>query len=140
MNSSDHDHESLLSDLFEGPNVEAVVATIRREKVAAQRRHRFAAGAAITLFVVCACLFSLIKRPSEVQPIAHFLPAQEAAPAQSAATSEPSAFPMEHINDEQLIALLEGTPVALVHLPSGEQRLLLMEDRGQGEAASIISL
>lgn len=137
MNPSDHHHDPLLGDLFDGPDVETVMAAIRREKAAAQRRRRFAAGAAITAFAVTALSFSLRERSSEMQSIAHVLAPEPAAPAR---LEEADAFPEGRMSDEQLIALLEGHPVALVQLPSGKQQLLLVEDHGDGESASIISL
>ena len=140
MKSPDHDHESLLSDLFQGPDVEAVVETIRREKIAATKRRRMAAGATMFVVAAAACCFSLLDKPTDLRPVAHVAGEENKAQSVAVETTSTAEFPMERINDEQLIALLEGHPVALVHLPSGKQQLLLVEEQQQGEGASIISL
>jgi len=40
--------------------------------------------------------------------------------------SKPAALEIRQVNDEQLLALLEDTPAALVSLPDGTSRLLLI--------------
>ena len=140
MKSSDPNHEALLSDLYDGPAVEAVLGKIRQEKAAMQRRRRGAAGATIAVFAVAACFFSLREPSRETQRTAHLSPASGEVSPQTAAPATPAPFQVERINDEQLIELLEGNPVALVHLPSGEQRLLLMGKQQSEADSSIISL
>ena len=140
MRSTDHDHDSLLSDLFEGPDVDAVVKTIRREKAAAKTRRRMAVGGTITALAVVACFFSLAGKPGEIRTVLQASTAREDAAAEVTETPSLPELPAGPINDEQLMALLKGHPAALVHLPSGKQQLLLVDDPHQGEDVSIISL
>ena len=87
MKPSNHDHDSLLSDLFDGPDVESVLATIRKGKAAATKRRRIAAGAAIAAIAASACVFSLIESRGGASRIARHPTVEKQAPTDSAETT-----------------------------------------------------
>ena len=80
-----------------------------------QRRRRLRGGAAL-LAIITVALVSLRwnNQPPAVTPVAQ-------------APVEPVPIEIYHINDEQLFALLEGTPAALMKLPSGDSTLLVIK-------------
>jgi hypothetical protein len=122
----DPEREELLNDLLTdssspGPSLDAVLELARAER---RRRGqlRLAAGVAGMLALMGA-LFVSLSQPHAV------------APATQAALSVPPAktFMIKKVNDEELLALLADQPVALVKLPSGERRLLMVVHDDGGE-------
>lgn len=51
----------------------------------------------------------------------------QAAVAPVFQTNVKPAFMIHHVNDEQLFALLEGMPAALMEMPNGNSTLFLIE-------------
>lgn len=115
------DHEELLHELLDesparGPSADVVLNLVRVEK--SRRRQRRTLAGAIATFAVLAPSAALWLTS---EPASQF--AQQAAPAPPA---EP--FAVKRVNDEEFLKLLaqQDQPVALVKLPNGERRLLMV--------------
>ena len=115
------DHDELLHELLDesparGPSADAVLNLVRAEKL---RRHRHralvTAVAVIAVLGVSAVLLLNHSQPEQV--------AQHVAPAPPA---EP--FAVKRVTDEEFLELLaqQDQPVALMKLPNGERRLLMV--------------
>lgn len=115
------DHEELLHELLDesparGPSADAVLNLVRAEK--SRRRQRRALASAVAGFVVvglsAALLLNNDQPPQLVQRVA------------SAPPAEP--FPVKRVTDEEFLELLgqQDQAVALVKLPNGERRLLMV--------------
>lgn len=125
------DHEKLLHELLDesparGPSADAVLNLVRAEK-ARRRQHRPLDGTIATLavLVLSAALWLTSEPASQL--------AQQAALAPPA---EP--FAVKRVNDEEFLNLLaqQDQPVALVKLPNGERRLLMVVH--QADAATSV--
>lgn len=80
-----------------------------------QRRRRLRGGAAVLAIITVALVSQRWNnQPPAVAPVAQ-------------APVEPAPIVIHRVNDEQLFALLEGTPIALMELPNGDRRLLVIE-------------
>ncbi len=95
-----------------GPTSGEIVSMLRRERQRRRRRH----ASAGLLVVVALTAGALLWNP---QPVA-VAPVVQAPPAR-----EPIVI--HRVNDEELFALLKGTPVALMHRPDGGRTLLIIE-------------
>lgn len=99
------------------PTLDLVLALARaeRHRRARQRATAFATGAAF----IIAALWCM--RPATPQPAA-----TEVAATTSTAPPSPPTTSIQHVSDQELLDLLGTTPAALVHLPDGRQRLMLL--------------
>ena len=91
-----------------GPTSAELLNLVRREGLRRRSRTAWVAAMALILTVV------LWK---------HAMPTKTAL-AQT--TSKPARLAIRQVNDEQLFTLLEDTPAALVSLPDGTNRLLIL--------------
>jgi len=117
----DPDHAELLHELLDesaasGPSANAVLNLVRAEK-ARRRQRRTLAGAVAGLAVLGLSAVLLLTNDPAPQL------AQQIA---TAPTAEP--FAVKRVDDEEFLKLLaqQDQPVALVKLPNGERRLLMV--------------
>lgn len=115
------DREELLHELLDessarGPSTDAVLSLVRAEK--ARRRLRRTLAGAVAGFAVLGLGAALLHTSGPAPQLA-----QQAVPAPPA---EP--FAVKRVNDEEFLKLLaqQDQPVALVKLPNGERRLLMV--------------
>ena len=95
-----------------GPSSADVLNMLRHERQRRRRRHSSAALLAIIVVAAGAVVWN--HQPPAVAPVAQ-------APA------KPAPGVIHRVNDEELFALLEGMPAALMKLPNGDSRLLVIE-------------
>ena len=95
-----------------GPSSAAVLNMLRHERQRRRRRHSSAALLAIIVVAAGAVVWN--HQPPAVAPVAQ-------------APVKPAPTVINRVNDEQLFALLEGMPAALMKLPNGDSRLLVIE-------------
>ena len=118
MNPDPEQLRALLDDVLPpsgehcGPTSGEIVSMLRRER----RHRRRLRASALLLAVVALTAGALLWNP---QPVA-VAPVVQAPPAR-----EPIVI--HRVNDEELFALLKGTPVALMHRPDGGRTLLIIE-------------
>jgi len=118
MNRQQNKLRALLDDVLPvsaedcGPSSGDVLDLLRGER---QRRRRLHVGAA-ALTIVGALLIAL---PRHQEPRVPAL--MELAPA------SPTSVVIRNVNDEQLFALLDGTPTALMESPNGHRTLFIIE-------------
>ena len=100
-----------------GPSRAQVLGMLHRERA---RRRRWRTGAALMAVSTLLLLPWLWKNHhSASTPLVKMAQTvSKAAPAR--------AITIEHVNDEQLLALLHGTPAALVEWPNGDRTLLVV--------------
>lgn len=118
MNTDPNKLRALLDDVLPassdccGPSKADVLNMLRSER---QRRSRLRTGAALLAIIVVA-LVSLRwnNQPPAVAPVAQ-------------TPVEPAPIVIHRVNDEQLFALLEGMPAALMKMPNGDSTLLVIE-------------
>ena len=115
------DHEELLHELLDesparGPSADAVLHLVRAEK-SRRRRNRTLAGAVAGLAVLGLGTALLLTSKPAPQLAQHVSPTPPAEP-----------FPVKRVTDEEFLELLaqQDQPVALVKLPNGERRLLMV--------------
>lgn len=101
-----------------GPARGAVLTLVRGERARRARRRRFglAAAASLVLFA-SAGLWLRPSAPPAVSPPPISVAHQPPVP--------PPAAGIRHVNDQQLLDLLQGTPAALMEWPNGERTLLV---------------
>lgn len=111
------DHDELLDELLGdsaagGPSADAVLGLLRAEKARRQRHTLSTAGAG---FMVLGLSAALLLRTEPAPQVAHRAPPAE-------------PFPVKRVNDQEFLELLaqQDEPVALVKLPNGERRLLML--------------
>jgi hypothetical protein len=95
-----------------GPSSTEVLAMLRNER---QRQSRLRSGMAlvvIPLLFVCALLWQ--REPTSAPSV-----------VEAAVKSQPTGI--QKVNDEQLFALLEGMPAALMKMPDGNSTLFIIE-------------
>lgn len=93
-----------------GPSRAEMLAMLRHERARRRRQRALLAVTGIAALLV----FSWPRKDDPIAPTV-------------AVTTVPSApIVVERVNDEQLFALLEGTPAALLELPDGNSRLLIV--------------
>lgn len=115
------EHDELLHELLDesparGPSADAVLGLVRAERARRRRRRALAGGAAgLALLGVSAALWFKTGPPSRL--------AQHVAPMPPA---EP--FAVKRVTDQEFLDLLaqQDQPVALMKLPNGERRLLMV--------------
>ena len=118
MNTDPEELRALLDDVLPssseqcGPSSADVLNMLRNERQRRRRRHSSAALLAIIVVGAGAVLWN--REPPVVARVAQ-------------APVKPAPIVIHHINDEQLFAMLEGTPAALMKLPNGDSRLLVIE-------------
>ena len=95
-----------------GPSSADVMHLLRSER---QRRRRFHAGAA-ALTIVAALWFALPRNQELPVPASAGLP-----------PASPASVVIRNVNDEQLFALLAGTPTAVMESPNGHRTLFIIE-------------
>jgi len=115
------DHEELLHELLDesaasGPSANAVLNLVRAEK--ARRRQRRTLAGAVAGLAVLGLSAKLLLTSEPASQLAH-----QVTPAPPA---EP--FAVKRVDDEEFLKLLaqQDQPVALVKLPNGERRLLMV--------------
>jgi hypothetical protein len=117
MNPNKTKLRALLDDVLpasgehHGPSRTQVLDMLHRERV---RRRRWHTGTALVAIITLLLLPLLWKN--------HHTSSTTVA----VAAKEPARITIEHVNDEQLLALLHGTPAALVEWPNGDRTLLLV--------------
>lgn len=124
------DHEELLHELLDesparGPSADAVLNLVRAEK--SHRRQRRALASAVAGIVVVGLSTALLLNNDQPPQLAqHVSPAPPAEP-----------FPVKRVTDEEFLELLaqQDQPVALVKLPNGERRLLMVSHPTPAAAA-----
>jgi len=99
-----------------GPSRAQVLAMLHRERV---RRRRWHTGTALVAVSALLLLPLLWKNHHSSSPTV--------GSAASAARVPARTITIEHVNDEQLLTLLHGTPAALVEWPNGDRTLLVVK-------------
>jgi hypothetical protein len=118
MNSDPERLRALLDELLpssseqNGPSSAEVLAMLRHER---KRRHRLQAGVALLAIATIALVSLLWSKQLAVGPTVAQAPV------------EPSPIVIQNVNDEELFALLQDRPTALMALPNGDRRLLVIE-------------
>ncbi len=118
MNPDPEKLRTLLEDVLPssgehcGPSSDEVLSILRHER----RRRRMQNS--VVLLAVAAIVAGALHWNSE--------PAVE-PPAIVHARSKPAPIVIHRVNDEELLALLKGTPVALMERPDGGRTLLVIE-------------
>lgn len=95
-----------------GPSSAALLSILRNER---QRRHRLHAGAALLAVIAVAAVALWQNEPTVVAPVAD-------------TPVNPEPITIRRVNDEELFALLQGTPTAVMKLPDGGRRLLVISE------------
>lgn len=95
-----------------GPTSGGIVSMLRRERHRRRRLHASAGLLAVVALTAGALLWN--PKPVAVAPVVQALPARE-------------PIMIHRVNDEELFALLKGTPVALMHRTDGGRTLLIIE-------------
>jgi hypothetical protein len=103
------------------PTLDLVLALARAERRRRECR-RAGALAAAAAFVIAALW---IMRPAAPQPATAKVAATKAAETISPPAAAPASS-IQHVSDQELLDLLGNTPAALVQLPDGRQRLMLL--------------
>jgi hypothetical protein len=85
---------------------------LRNDRQRRRRLHR--SGALLAIITVALVSLRWSNQPPTVAPVVQ-------------APVKPTPVVIHRVNDEQLFALLQGTPAALMELPNGGRRLLLIE-------------
>ena len=127
--------ENLLTDCEQrfAPTVDSMLIRIRREKVARSRR-QITTVALVFTFAVALILGSrmdLGEAPKAIT-LGESIESIPAAPSTVTLASnsinepDPPEWKVERINDQQLLEMLDGHPVALVNYPGGYRRLMIM--------------
>jgi hypothetical protein len=93
-----------------GPNRAQVLDMLHRERA----RRRWHAGTALVAITALMMLPLLWKSN------------QSSSTSAASAAKKLAPITIEHVNDEQLLALLRGTPAALMEWPNGDRTLLLV--------------
>jgi len=136
MKIPDPDRHEFLHELFEsergdcGPTAEQVSRLVREERERRSRRRGFATAAAVVAVMGAFATFHL--RTARMVGIAD-IPQESPAilnVAESAIT--PASFPIEKVDDAGLLEMLKDQPVALVALPNGERRLMMIVQAPRG--------
>ena len=122
------------SDEYPGPDRSQVLGLLRSERL---RRRRQQAGAALAALAILSLWLLLGKNLSRTVPSPLAATAGQPAPVADSggpgralpveATRKPAPLVIEHVNDEQLITLLQGTPSALLEWPNGNRTLLVLK-------------
>lgn len=122
MKPNDDQWQSLLNDVLPtnaataGPNDIELLAMVRTEQARRLRQRAMLSTAAIMLLGLLT--FIATSGPRET-------PARVEVAA--AAPSVPALPSVQKVNDEELLALLKGTPAALMEWPDGKKTLLIVE-------------
>lgn len=129
MKTPQQNRTDLLDDLLnedsgaEIPDQENIIALVRREKVARKRRRSLAAALACAGVIMAG---AFLATPFDRAPAGYHALSGDATSGEVAQNDEPRDIRIERINDEQLLALLDDQPAALVQFPNGERRLLII--------------
>jgi hypothetical protein len=94
-----------------GPNCAQVLVMLHRER--ARRRYLRSAAAILTISALALCPLLWKNHPTEATPVA-------------TTTKQPVRIVCEHVNDEQLLTLLQGTPAALMEWPNGDRTVIVV--------------
>jgi hypothetical protein len=118
MNSDPEKIRALLHEVlpssgeFCGPAKSEILSMLRRER---ERRCRLRAGTAL-LAIVAVAVGVFVWNPGTTAP----------TPVVSA-PHPPAPSAIRRVSDEELFTLLQGAPTALMKLPDGSSRLLILE-------------
>ena len=118
MNTDPKKLRTLLDDVLPassehcGPSSAEVLSMLRHER---QRRTRLRTSAAmLTILIIATSALFWQHEPTVESPIVH-------------APSKPKPIVIQTVNDEQLLALLQDTPAALMKMPDGSSTLFIIE-------------
>ena len=118
MNSDPDKLRTLLDDVLPasgercGPSGTEVLSILRNER---QHRRRLQCGAALLALITLALVsFHWNNQPPAVTSVAQ-------------PPIKPAPIVIHRVNDEELFSLLQETPIALMELPNGDRRLLVIE-------------
>ncbi len=95
-----------------GPSSAELLSMLRNER---QRRHRRHTGAALLAMIAVAAVALWQNEPTVVAPVAD-------------TPVNPEPITIRRVNDEELFTLLQGTPTAVMKLPDGGYRLLVISE------------
>lgn len=119
MNTDPEKLRVLLNDVLPsssehcGPSSAELLSMLRNER---QRRRRLHTGAALLAIIAVAAVALLWQsEPTVVAPVAD-------------TSMKPAPITIRRVNDEELFALLQGTPTAVMKLPDGGRRLLVISE------------
>ena len=114
---------NLLADTFEsgGPAIESILERIHAEKIRreSQRRIGFAVGSLV--LIVVAIGSGLLRGPGTIEERKDI-----ALVPEPSLRADASGIFFEHVDDEGLLDILAGQPLALVRLPEGQRRLMML--------------
>jgi hypothetical protein len=118
MNTDPDKLRALLDDVLPasiehcGPSCADVLSMLRHER---QRRSRQRTSAAMLTLLIIATSALLWQHEAAVEaPIVH-------------APNKPKPIVIQTVNDEQLLALLQDTPAALMKMPDGSSKLFIIQ-------------
>ncbi len=108
-----------------GAPLETVLKLVRREKEKRRQRRLLMCTGSVLLLLLA--IFTM-RKPISVAPSEPPVVASGGLqPAPAAQTEEPM-IRIERVSDQELLDLLEGSPVALVELPDGKRQLLMIRE------------
>ncbi len=118
MNSDPDKLRTLLDDVLPassehcGPSSAEVLSMLRHER---QRQSRQRTSAALlTILIIATSALIWQHEPAIESPIVH-------------APVKPQPIVIQTVNDEQLLALLQDTPAALMTMPDGSSKLFIIQ-------------
>ena len=116
------DQKGLLDEVLAdgAPGIESVLTAVRRaRRVRTAKRMLFCAAMA-------ACLLVSLKR--EVHPVVAVTEPTPVAPIVEQSPGPPAeeTLRVERLNDQELLEMLDGMPVALASYPDGKQALMVI--------------
>jgi len=118
MNPNRTNLQTLLDDVLPssgehcGPSRADVSAMLRSER---HRRHRLRIGTTVVVLIVLVSSSLLWRKERPAWPLVAHAP------------TKPPSIIVQEVNDDQLLALLQGVPAALMEWPNGERTLLVVE-------------
>jgi hypothetical protein len=130
MKPTPENRQELLEDVFtpERPSrpvsAEEVLGLIRAARERRQQRRRALACTALLLAAVG--WSAALLRGGKSAPGSPAVASANSVPAVAVLPPPPSASLIEHVGDDEMLDLLKGRPVALVHWPDGRQSLLML--------------
>src|SRR5687767_5291395 len=132
MNLTDPDKRELLDELFaEGEpssccsDAEDMLMLIQSEKRARSQRYRLVGTASFLGLLALAFAFFAVREPAS-NPLADAALGRTPAASLRAAPSAAEQLPIERLDDEALLKLLDTTPSALVQWPDGRRSLMVL--------------
>jgi hypothetical protein len=124
----DFEHSTNLLDALagDGIRVDRLVEIVREHRARKRRTTRAAAGASLV------ALFALGLLWIEIQSGPHASNYSKIDALNGNALPAPEPFRITRVDDEGLLELLQGQPLALVELPDGGQELMIIVNSAHG--------